>query len=269
MDLLNSLFKKSKEEVQKEAYERYKNTPENMSNWLSKVISAKSIHSSTIYIPNTLIVFLKLEEFALLTENKKEDSILKLSEILKEKVHSFQKGKPLFMKTGVFSNKFNFENCYCKDRDHLGEKLYDMYYASMVNGANETTEVVFREYLENHENRKTIYNGMPLHTEFRVFYDFDNKKVLGVSNYWHPAVMTKDALKEDYENYESTKDLIQSEFDKHKKKVCEEVCNMMEEVEGISGKWSIDIMKNGEKFWMIDMAQMGRSALVEYMETIK
>ncbi len=34
-----------------------------------------------------------------------------------------------------------------------------------------------------------IYKGLPLHTEYRVFVDADEKKVLGLNPYWEPEVM--------------------------------------------------------------------------------
>ncbi len=45
--------------------------------------------------------------------------------------------------------------------------------------------MVVRERIR-HDERVTpcIYHGLPLRSEFRVFYDFDLKKVLFTANYW-------------------------------------------------------------------------------------
>lgn len=270
-DLIKSMFgERTKEEIVEEAWVEYKKTPESFSNWIFKVVLAKSVHKSSLKIPESISVLLNLKEFSyLVKDGNKEEEIKYLNEFLYKNTKSFMKGKKLFMKTGVFSNKFDFQNCYCGEkRDNLGEKLNEMYYVSMINGADKTIEVVFREYIEDAENRNTIYNGMPLRTEFRVFYDFDKRKPIGISNYWHPEVMTEKSLGKDYANYVKTRDLIIEEYDQFKYLIVKEVDNLMKDVE-LTGCWSVDVMKNGEDFWFIDMALMENSALVEYMEEIE
>lgn len=107
---------------------------------------------------------------------------------------------------------------------------------------------------------------MPLRTEFRVFYDFDNRNVLGVSNYWHPDVMNVHLKGEDRLTYLEEESKIVFDFNLYKHKVMAEVRAFMEGVSGLSGKWSIDIMMDGQDFWLIDMARMDRSALIKQME---
>lgn len=62
-------------------------------------------------------------------------------------------------------------------------------------GANTTNEWVVREYIKDKENNPTIYNGLPLHTEYRVFVDFDTKEILGASPYWRSDVMKNEFKK--------------------------------------------------------------------------
>jgi len=143
-----------------------------------------------------------------------------------------------------------------------------MYYTSMLVGAGNTNEVVFREFLVDEENRLTIYDGMPLHTEYRVFYDFDTHKVVGVSNYWHPDVMKGNLKGEDDTHYEAEKENIVADYETHKSFVIKEVQKWMKGVTNLKGKWSIDVMKNANTFYLIDMARMERSALVPQMETV-
>lgn len=64
----------------------------------------------------------------------------------------------------------------------------------MTVGTGHTVDLVVREYIEDVENNPTIYNGMPLRTEFRAFVDWDKNELIGVVPYWHPIVM-KHALK--------------------------------------------------------------------------
>lgn len=272
MDFIDSLFadNRSYSQMKKEAYDRYNQTPENMSNWLPKIAQTTTLKDTILKIPDTIIIPLDFEHFeALIDEKNKEENIKKLNSYLKNKIGSFNKDGELFMKTGIFSNKFNFSTCYCgNERDNLGEKLHEIYYMSMMYGANETAEVVIRKYIPSKEIRNEIYSGMPLHTEFRVFYDFDKHEIVGVSNYWHPESMTERNLKDDYKNYKGSKDAIMLEYESLKSSVSKEVHHMMKGVNGMIGKWSIDVMKNDEDFWLIDMARMERSALTEYIDIV-
>ena len=45
--------------------------------------------------------------------------------------------------------------------------------------------------------------------------------------------------------------------------VVKKVEEFLTDVESISGQWSIDIMQNGDDFWLIDMALAQNSALIE------
>lgn len=265
----NLLGGRTQEEMREDSRLKYQKTPENMSNWLFNLLKSPTMHTM-LKIPNTFIIQLSSEDFsALVSEQDKVGNLAKLNFTLESKLGNFCEGKPLFMKTGVFSNKFDFQNCYCGlDRSNLGEKLNEMYHMSMLVGAHESSEVVFREYIEDVEDHKTIYNGLPLRTEYRVFYDFDKKEVLGTSNYWHSEMMTEDKLKEDYGNYLHEEEMLNIHYNQHKHYVASEVAKLMDGVEGLKGKWSVDVMENGEDFWLIDMATMDKSALVEYMEEV-
>lgn len=53
----------------------------------------------------------------------------------------------------------------------------------------------------------------------------------------------------------------------HKEFIVAEISRAMRDVQGLSGKWSIDVMKNSDEYWLIDMARMEYSALVNVMET--
>lgn len=87
----------------------------------------------------------------------------------------------------------------------------------MIVGADDTSEVVFREFIGSKEDVPTIYSGMPLHTEFRVFYDFGSKKAIGVSNYWNPEVMEKSMHNPlDRISYGQVKDKMQCEYNEYK-----------------------------------------------------
>lgn len=89
-----------------------------------------------------------------------------------------------FIKTGTYSSKYEFRNAHIhnpKEINEMGEYFLFLNHltcsmASPLNnrcfyGANTTNEWVVREYIKDKENNPTIYNGLPLHTEYRVFVD--------------------------------------------------------------------------------------------------
>lgn len=267
---LDKLFSKPLSEMKMESYEENKLTPENMSYWLKPILNSDTIGDSILIVPETKIIMLDFENWDILTsDGGNESEIDKLGEYLRSELGDFQKGRDVFLKTGIFSNKFEFDGTVCgPERNDLGRKLYTMYYMSMMVGAYYTTEAVFREFIVSKESVPSIYKGMPLHTEFRVFYDFDEKEAVGISNYWHPDIMTKENLRDDYDNYLLVKDKIVNEYEINKKYIVEQVSRFMRGVKGLKGKWSIDVMMDGEDYWLIDMARMDRSSLLDVMETI-
>lgn len=244
---------------------------ENMSYWLPKIQASKTSNNSILKIPKTRIVPLDFDMWYWLRSDYYTPlKIAELNDYLLSNIESFlDEEKVLFMKTGIFSNKFSFDSTIIEDATTIGGKLLDIYYTSMMVGADHTSEVVFRQMVEDKENRLKIYSGMPLHTEFRVFYDFDSKYVIGVANYWHPEIMESNLKDDDLLTYQQEKEKIISDYIKHKHEVAKEVKIFMDGTTDLKGKWSIDVMKNDEDFWLIDMARMERSALISEMELIE
>lgn len=261
----------SPEAVAKRKEERFaeaNRNPENMSYWLPKIFD-KFNKQSVLQIPDTKIVKLSKEQWEWLTSDRyTPESIEKFDAELKSEINEFLEFGDLFMKTGVFSNKFNYTDTQINKEDTIGEKFLNMFYQSMVFGAANTAEVVVRINVPNVENRTTIYEGMPLRTEFRVFYDFDEKKIVGVSNYWHPELMESRLQDEDLSGYLKEKDTIVNEYNALKGTVANQVALALSDVTDLTGRWSVDVMKNGEEFWLIDMARMEVSALVSQMENL-
>lgn len=277
-DFLGSLFgnvhitPEQMEEKRKADYELSKVNLENMSFWLPKIQDSTTKIDSVLQVPVTKIVQLGYEEWVWLRSDNYTDEQLKgFGDRLARSIEGFLDGKKLFMKTGIFSDKFCFfKTIVDEERQRIGNHFLDMYYNSMLVGAHNTSEVVFREFLESKVNVPMIYMGMPLHTEFRVFYDFDKGKAVGVSNYWHPEVMEKGLYNEkDSSNYRIAKDKIVTEYNELKMIVVAEVEKFMKGCDGLQGAWSVDVMKNGDDYWLIDMARMERSALLDVMEEIE
>ena len=59
---------------------------------------------------------------------------------------------------------------------------------------------------------------------------------------------------------------ILKEFNEHVKAVNSEMEKLIKNI-NLKGQYSIDVMKNGNNFYVIDMALMSESALVELLPT--
>ena len=134
-------------------------------------------------------------------------------------------------------------------------------------GANTTNEWVVREYIKDKENNPTIYNGLPLHTEYRVFVDFDTKEILGASPYWRSDVMKNEFKKvsrpqerHDYVVYKMHEDILNQRYHESVQTVLAELKKVISRIE-LTGQWSVDVMRNGNDYYIIDMALAENSAL--------
>ena len=113
---------------------------------------------------------------------------------------------------------------------------------------------------------------MPLRTEYRVFVDFDTNEVIGMNPYWDPDVMKKRFGHEndadnphqihDYIIYLKHEEKMMKEYNETKDMIKNKIKNMLPDID-LKGQWSIDVMKNGDNFYIIDMALAVNSALKE------
>lgn len=259
------------EKIQQNRYNISQQTVENMSYWLPRIQKSVETSNSGIKIPETKIIPLPFERWVWLnSDNYKKEAIEEFNTFLFNEAKEFLERKnKLFMKTGLFSDKFCFKRTIVTKDVSIGENFLDIYYSSMIVGADKSAEVVLREFIESKMPLEQIYNGMNLFTEFRVFYDFDEKKVLGVSNYWHPEVMERYLHGDDHDVYLKAKERIVNTFNEHKQMVAEKTSEALKEVTDLHGSWSVDVLLNIDELWLIDMARMFRSAMVEQMEVIK
>lgn len=193
-----------------------------------------------------------------------------------------------FIKTGTYSSKFDFRNAHVtttKEVQELGSYLLYIHYAALlkagplykpcVYGISTTTEWVVRDFIKDPEDNLTIYHGLPLRTEYRAFVDFDTKTVLGITPYWDVDVMGKhfkshttkgctnpDQL-HDYITFSMNEESLMERFTANKDIVISHLEEVIKTTEGLSGQWSVDIMQNGDQFYLIDMATAATSALKE------
>ena len=225
--------------------------------------------------PQTVIIKLPIPVADTVLEDKREKN--------KEKVRQFVESECLpkirenittispfvFMKNARFSNKFDFNNScrVYKETDDITNKLCYINYAGMCVDALGFTEVVFREFIDfEDEETATIYNGMPIRPEYRVFYDFDKKKIVHIHDYWdfdyvygNLQTLTDKIVfsnvKDDYqEKWKEYLPLIQETVEKSR----------INEVTNLKGCWSMDFLYANEEVYLIDMAQAKNSAYREY-----
>lgn len=167
-----------------------------------------------------------------------------------------------FVKNAVFSNKFNFVDCITR-KDNLKSHICDINYTALCFGANGLDELVLREII-NYDKSKTpcIYNGMPLRSEFRVFFDFDEKNSLYAVNYWDyeycKSAIERNATDRIIFNHERAR--LEQDFEAYKREVVSLVNEHMVNVD-LEGKWSVDILRDeAGQYWLIDTALAENSA---------
>jgi len=161
----------------------------------------------------------------------------------------------MFIRLGNSSNKFNFDSCHINNIDELYKKLMimfdDMFFKLEW---QQNIELVLREFIKTNYHRSTIYNGMPLNTEFRVFYNFDENKILGIFNYWEKDTMLDNLHNnQDLITFANITDKIERDFNNLSPFLEEETKYKLPKA-NLKGKWSVDFLYDGKDFILIDMA---------------
>jgi len=249
------------EEPKMSLYERVLKTdaqnPNVYSTW-AKAISNEALSYCGIERPIFQTITLPEDIFMSLIEDRELDKERELE--INDYFASQCKLKfPVFVKNSLFSNKFDFYNCIIYDKCQFARYLKNIFYASMCMDCDFTSEVVFEELIPVAQCMR-IYNSMPVNTEYRAFIDFDNKKVIGILDYWHESIahrlppeqvevfkMYKNRMKLEYEHYlPILEEKLQAIFD-----------NNAIEVKGV---WSVDFLLDYyNEFWLIDMAIASKS----------
>lgn len=260
-------------------------------NWLPQLVRANAGHSF-FKIPSTKIIKVPMTLLQL-TRQPYQGLTATTKAILNDfvfKAFELDENGDYFIKTGTHSSKFDFRNARVrepKEVHELGEYLLFIHHQALrmagpltqpsVYGVSTTNEWVVREFIEDKEDNPTIYHGMPLHTEFRVFVDCDSDEVLSVENYWKPEVMTARFAerrgngiddKHDAVTYAMNMERLCRRYEDNKKAVCDHIAEILPSL-NLSGQWSIDVMMNGDDFWLIDMAVAENSTYYESVPEAK
>lgn len=245
----------------------YKRNPNNFSNWFP------AIKDCGIDVPRSFIIDVPQEVMrACFMENHDEDTEIILDFVKKEILPVLSENNLFFffMKNSTFSNKFDFnDSCKCRNIPfEIVLHLINICYNAELVGADGLNEIIIREFIGDwyyiQENIPCIYNGMPLRPEFRVFYDFDKRKVLYSVNYWdwdycHESICKYNAT--DQIVYEHAYATIKQEFEERQEEVETLVSSHIQNVQ-LDGIWSVDILwdEQNQKYWLIDMAIAQTSA---------
>lgn len=267
-------------------YEIIGMNPDSMGYWLPKLVYAvqqqdffKIPKTTVIKVPLTLLQLTRNDYFTLTSTTK-----YIVNQFCMKAFH-LNENEEYFIKTGTYSSKFDFRNAHvhgAKEVRELGEYLLYIHFQALqmasplckpvIYGVSTTNEWVVREFIKDTENNPCIYKGLPLHTEYRLFVDFDTDEVIGISPYWEPKMMKQRFAYEndadsphqihDYIIYQMHEAVLMDRYEKNKTKVKEALEKLLPDVD-LSGQWSVDIMQNGDDFYIIDMAQAANSALKE------
>ena len=190
-----------------------------------------------------------------------------------------------FLKTGTFSNKYDFRNAHVTEPHEvmqIGEYL--LYLQSQAvemagplsqpatYGVSTTNEMVVREYIPDTHDLPTIYMGLPLRCEYRCFIDCDTDELLGIHPYWDPKVMNhrfrdwpdsdNPHMRHDAVTYKLREPSLMREYEATKDLVATHVVGLLPGLD-LAGQWSLDIMRDGDDYWLIDMAPAERSTFYE------
>ena len=190
-----------------------------------------------------------------------------------------------FLKTGTFSNKYDFRNAHVTEPHEvmqIGEYL--LYLQSQAvemagplsqpatYGVSTTNEMVVREYIPDTHDLPTIYIGLPLRCEYRCFIDCDTDELLGIHPYWDPKVMNhrfrdwpdsdNPHMRHDAVTYKLREPSLMREYEATKDLVATHVAGLLPGLD-LAGQWSLDIMRDGDDYWLIDMAPAERSTFYE------
>lgn len=267
-------------------YEMIGTNPNSIGHWFPQLVEAVKMQDF-FKLPKTKIIKVPMPILQLTRigyENLTKTTIDIVDKFV-YRIFGLNPEEEYFIKTGTYSSKFDFRNAHvhgAKEVRELGEYLLFIHYqANMmasplsqpsIYGVSTTNEWVVREFIKDVENNPCIYKGMPLRTEYRVFVDFDDDKILGIAPYWKPDVMkqrfghAEDADSphnvHDYIIYQAHEEKLMQRYEENKSKVLSELEKMIPDVD-LSGQWSVDIMQNDDEFYIIDMALAKDSALVD------
>lgn len=272
------------EEEMREAHENFlrmlRSNPNNFSYWFPHI---KSLAEKGVSIPETMVITVPEEIFSSffrerVGDDKRVEGWVREAVVPAISGNTALKGRKLFVKNGCYSGKFDFANCCLienpDDLRKLVRNISNIQMDALTVDAYGYLELVVREYIEAPAVTPSIYNGMPLRPEVRLFYNFDKGEYLYAVNYWnwdycHEAICTggiRDERTPDADVYEKAYSRLEDDtsrfFLKHLPMIARALSNVttLTMPDGMPNIWSVDFMLEEERAWLIDMAVGWRSA---------
>lgn len=249
-------------------YNNDREYPENFSNWYSHIKDFGYFKHSNI-ISNQIFTY---EETEVMRETDIIDNVNwnKINEILKPTLDKMENYKLYSIKNGCFSNKFDFATCLAT-KQNLAEQLWKINYESAMFETGGYTELVVRELIPNSTSfeNPTIYNGMPLREEIRVFYNLDTKQIEYIVDYWdYDYCRNNIASKTDQIIFDWFHNKMIGREINHNNKLNQIIETIKKNIytlkfdTELEGIWSIDFLyeQYTDTIWLIDMARGYRSA---------
>lgn len=257
-----------------------RNNPNNFSYWFPHV---KGLINHGISIPKSIIIPIPEEIYkAFFREHDGDDERIDkwvINQVLPIiETTPWLKNQKIFIKNGCFSNKFDFSNgCLItdpNDEETLIKNICNIQFGSIMHETDGYLELILREFIEpSKADTPTIYNGMPLRPEVRIFYDFDRHQYLYAVNYWdwekcHDPICYgwNGGHSPDANTYEiawpylalATKQFLE----KHLTIITEALSTVttLTMPNDLPNIWSVDFILEDNRVWLIDMAQGWRSA---------
>ena len=153
----------------------------------------------------------------------------------------------------------------------LTSNIININYQSLCFDTGGNTELIAREFIDAPQDAATIYSGMPLRCEIRVFYDFDRHRAIYAKNYWDWDYCYKAISRNPTDKivYEAVYPQLESRYQEVSQFAMELVEKSLANVTGLKGIWSVDLMEvDNRKFYLIDMA-LGASSAYWDQERVK
>lgn len=269
-------------------YEMLLSNPDSIGRWLPAL--RRAAEGTAFRVPETTVAQVPMPVLQL-ARIAYEDVNPTTHEIVNrwaQQAFGLEEGGDYFLKTGVFSSKFDFRNARVNDPQEIAEigdyLLYTHHLALAMAGplnavptygAGTSAEWAVREFVPADPGAPEIYHGMPLRCELRVFVDCDSDEVLSVVPYWNPETMkNRFSQMADADHPDNRHDMVvyllaEEELTRRFEELREPVARMVEEMLpglALEGQWSLDVMsqgKNSDDLWLIDMARAQSSAFYE------
>lgn len=173
---------------------------------------------------------------------------------------------PIFIKNGCYSGKFDAGSmCIINERDPLviTNHLFEIMGETLIYETGGNTEIVIEEYIAPKQDTPTIYNGLPLRPEMRLFYDFTHHKVIYHKFYWDWDYCYKTISgrnEQDGKVFEEYYKSIYEQYVQLSDKYVSVIKEALAHVDKLCDIWSVDFILEDNKVWLIDMAIGCRSA---------